>query len=272
MAGKVKLGTFDLSPAILQAIADGKMDLAIDPQQYLQGYMPVDFLAELAQVRDHAGRRLSDRPGLRHQGQGRLGGRPVGAGQSLSPLAAARGRCAADPVPDLAQEHRWRTPFPRQPWSSLRHGARRAPEADAARSASCAGPSSALSAGLVLVILFFALHRRSAACSRARASINFLELGSQLGILAIAAALLMIAGEFDLSIGSMIGFAGLVIAIPACAWGWPLLARDPARLRRRGGRRLRSTACSWCAPAALLHRHARLPVHAARTDALGLTG
>ena len=35
---------------------------------------------------------------------------------------------------------------------------------------------------------------------------------SELGILAIAAALLMIGGEFDLSIGSMIAFAGLAFA------------------------------------------------------------
>ena len=34
--------------------------------------------------------------------------------------------------------------------------------------------------------------------------------------------MLMIGGEFDLSIGSMIGFAGICIAIPAIYWGWPL--------------------------------------------------
>ena len=34
----------------------------------------------------------------------------------------------------------------------------------------------------------------------------------------------MIAGEFDLSIGSMIGFAGLAIAIPSVIWGWPVWA------------------------------------------------
>ena len=41
LAGKVKLGTFDLSPAILQAIVDGKMEWGIDAQQYLMGYVPV---------------------------------------------------------------------------------------------------------------------------------------------------------------------------------------------------------------------------------------
>jgi simple sugar transport system permease protein len=39
---------------------------------------------------------------------------------------------------------------------------------------------------------------------------NILVPGAQLGILAIAAALLMIGGEFDLSIGSMVAFTGLI--------------------------------------------------------------
>ena len=41
---KVKLGTFDLSPGVLEAIRDGKMLFAIDQQQYLQGYLPVVLL------------------------------------------------------------------------------------------------------------------------------------------------------------------------------------------------------------------------------------
>ena len=41
MIGKVKFATFDLSPSVLKAIADGKMMFAIDQQQYLQGYLPV---------------------------------------------------------------------------------------------------------------------------------------------------------------------------------------------------------------------------------------
>jgi simple sugar transport system substrate-binding protein len=41
LVGKVKIGTFDLSPGILQAVADGKMEWGIDAQQYLMGYIPV---------------------------------------------------------------------------------------------------------------------------------------------------------------------------------------------------------------------------------------
>ena len=102
----------------------------------------------------------------------------------------------------------------------------------------------------------------------AKGIVNFLEVSAQLGILAAPVALLMIAGEFDLSVGSMIGFAGIVIAIPAVIWGWPIWA------------------CACCSPscccgvcrlsqrpdrgedrAAVLHRDAGQPVHAARPDA-----
>ncbi len=40
----VKLATFDLSPAVLDAIMNDEIMFAIDQQQYLQGYLPVVFL------------------------------------------------------------------------------------------------------------------------------------------------------------------------------------------------------------------------------------
>ena len=39
--GAVKLGTFDMSPAVLKAIDAGQVDFAIDAQQYFMGYVPV---------------------------------------------------------------------------------------------------------------------------------------------------------------------------------------------------------------------------------------
>ena len=42
------------------------------------------------------------------------------------------------------------------------------------------------------------------------------------GIIAVGACLLMIAGEFDLSIGSMIGFSGMVLAIGSIHFGLPV--------------------------------------------------
>ncbi|MEL7126505.1 MAG: ABC transporter permease [Pseudomonadota bacterium] len=49
---------------------------------------------------------------------------------------------------------------------------------------------------------------------------NNIKIIAQYGIIAMGATLLMIAGEFDLSIGSMIGFAGMCMAL-MLKWGLP---------------------------------------------------
>ncbi|MBI3674670.1 MAG: ABC transporter permease, partial [Rhizobiales bacterium] len=77
-------------------------------------------------------------------------------------------------------------------------------------------------AGAVLVFVFFAIVAGGSGLFSAKGIVNFLEVSAQLGILAAPVALLMIAGEFDLSVGSMIGFAGILIAVPAVIWGWPI--------------------------------------------------
>lgn len=43
LLGKIKMGTFDLSPEVLEAIDKGDMMFGIDSQQYLMGYLPVVF-------------------------------------------------------------------------------------------------------------------------------------------------------------------------------------------------------------------------------------
>lgn len=45
MVGEINLASFDLSATFLEAVADGKAAFAIDQQQFLQGYLPVAFLA-----------------------------------------------------------------------------------------------------------------------------------------------------------------------------------------------------------------------------------
>ena len=44
-SSEAKLGTFDLSGDVVTAIQDGEIEFAVDQQQYLQGYLPVVFLA-----------------------------------------------------------------------------------------------------------------------------------------------------------------------------------------------------------------------------------
>lgn len=43
--GTVTLATFDLGPSVLDAVEAGEIAFAIDQQQYLQGYLPIIFIA-----------------------------------------------------------------------------------------------------------------------------------------------------------------------------------------------------------------------------------
>ncbi len=85
-----------------------------------------------------------------------------------------------------------------------------------------ARPELGAMAGTIFVLIFFAIVAGGSGMFSIRGVINFLEVSAQLGIIATAAALLMIGGEFDLSVGSMIAFAGVAIAIPATVLGWPM--------------------------------------------------
>jgi simple sugar transport system substrate-binding protein len=44
-AGDILIGSFDLSPVYLEAVAEGDAAFALDQQQFLQGYLPVVFLS-----------------------------------------------------------------------------------------------------------------------------------------------------------------------------------------------------------------------------------
>ena len=79
----------------------------------------------------------------------------------------------------------------------------------------------ALSGVILIYAIFFAV-ARSSGMFTVEGLVNILHVSAEIGILAVAAALLMIAGEFDLSIGSMIGFAGVVIGLSATVYDLPL--------------------------------------------------
>jgi len=76
--------------------------------------------------------------------------------------------------------------------------------------------------GAVLVFVLFGVAAGDSGMFSAEGIVNWGTVAAFLGIIAVGAALLMIAGEFDLSIGSMIGFAGMMLAIPCLYWGWPV--------------------------------------------------
>jgi simple sugar transport system permease protein len=83
-------------------------------------------------------------------------------------------------------------------------------------------PEAGAAGGLIATIIIFALLPGAANLYSLQGAMTFLTLSAELGIIATAAALLIIAGEFDLSVGSMIGFAGVVIGLTVRELGFPL--------------------------------------------------
>lgn len=77
-------------------------------------------------------------------------------------------------------------------------------------------------AGAIGVWAVFAVIARDRGFLSLRGTENYLEVAAQLGILAVAVALLMIGGEFDLSVGSIIGACGMITALLAAEEGWNL--------------------------------------------------
>jgi simple sugar transport system permease protein len=82
-------------------------------------------------------------------------------------------------------------------------------------------------AGVVAVFIFFAIVAGNSGFLTLRGTASYLQVSAELGILAVAVSLLMIGGEFDLSIGSIIGASGMIIAILTVVFGvelWLALA------------------------------------------------
>jgi simple sugar transport system permease protein len=76
--------------------------------------------------------------------------------------------------------------------------------------------------GTVLVWIFFAIVAGQTGFLSRDGTAAFLSAAAELGILAVAVSMLMIAGEFDLSVGSMIGAASMIIAVGTSVYNWSL--------------------------------------------------
>ena len=76
--------------------------------------------------------------------------------------------------------------------------------------------------GVILVFFFFILTAHDSGMFSPEGVLNWSVVSAQFIIIAVGACLLMIAGEFDLSVGSMIGFAGMSIALLSVSLGWPV--------------------------------------------------
>ncbi|WP_424990533.1 ABC transporter permease [Fluviibacterium sp. S390] len=76
--------------------------------------------------------------------------------------------------------------------------------------------------GTIAVFTFFLLFALDSGMFNSQGILNWSTVSAQFMIIAVGACLLMIAGEFDLSVGSMIGFSGMMIAILSVTFGWPV--------------------------------------------------
>ncbi|TDN63170.1 ABC transporter permease [Paraburkholderia sp. BL10I2N1] len=83
-------------------------------------------------------------------------------------------------------------------------------------------PESGAVSGLVFVYAFFILFASGSGMFSADGMMNIFKVAAELGILAVSVSLLMIAGEFDLSIGSMVALSGLIIGVGVTKLGLSL--------------------------------------------------
>src|SRR6266536_1519438 len=81
-------------------------------------------------------------------------------------------------------------------------------------------PEMGAIAGAIAVWIFFAIVAGNNGFLSLRGTSNYLNVAADIGIVAVAVALLMIGGEFDLSIGSVTGASGMILAILSTQFGW----------------------------------------------------
>ena len=74
----------------------------------------------------------------------------------------------------------------------------------------------------LLIYIFFAIFGGSAGFTTLAGTAGWLNTAAELGIIAIPIGLLMIAGEFDLSTGSVVGASAIIVALGTGFYGLPI--------------------------------------------------
>ncbi len=85
-------------------------------------------------------------------------------------------------------------------------------------------PETGAVAGSIAVWIFFAIIAGNSGFLTLRGTASYLSVTAELVIQAVPVALLMIGGEFDLSVGSTVGACGMLIAILCTQFGWNIWA------------------------------------------------
>src|SRR2546421_12170280 len=79
-------------------------------------------------------------------------------------------------------------------------------------------------AGAIAVWIFFAIVAGNNGFLSLRGTSSYLSISADIGIVAVAAAILLIGGGIDLSVGLNTGGEGVVLAIPSTPVGWASVA------------------------------------------------
>jgi simple sugar transport system permease protein len=85
-------------------------------------------------------------------------------------------------------------------------------------------PALGAAGGAIAIWLIFVFFAGDRGFFSLKGTATYLEVAAELGILSAAVALLMIGGEFDLSVGSIIGFTGMAMTIMSVELGIPIPA------------------------------------------------
>ena len=257
---KVKLGSFDMDETGLQRIKDGTQMFAIDQQPYLQGFLAVSLLNGFVNY----GLDLPTKPVL--TGPGIVDARPMSTRRWPAPrparaelhswcpaLCDAAGHRRPGAVRRKAAHrldvqvstpgtlHEIPTHRPTRRSSDRRRPPRplRCPRS----AASCADPRSGSLIGLVAVFVFFSIFGGANFLSAGGAA-SWLNVASELGIIALPVGLLMIAGQLDLSVGSMLPASSMTVAIVSGHYRRADHRRHPRGARPRPRSSASSTGCS----------------------------
>lgn len=91
-------------------------------------------------------------------------------------------------------------------------------------------PETGAVAGSIAVWIFFAIIAGSSGFTSVGGTSSYLSVSADYVIVGVPVALLMIGGEFDLSVGSTIGATGMMLAILTTQYGWNIWAAIVATL------------------------------------------
>ncbi len=91
-------------------------------------------------------------------------------------------------------------------------------------------PETGAVAGSLAVWIFFAIVAGTSGFLTLRGTSSYLSVAAELTIQAVPVALLMIGGEFDLSVGSTVGACGMLLVLLSTQYGWNIWASIVAAL------------------------------------------